>query len=141
MKSKDPAVFYWRKDGDLAGVLALHVDDFMYAGSAKFLEEVMTKVKSEFLIKIEEKSAFTYLGLEIRQKAYYIEMDQKKYIEKLCPIDIPGGAAPLKPGTPPVMRRILLSPSWARSFGYPITLGLMCHFRFVSPAQGSKMPL
>ena len=92
VKSKDPAVFYWRKDGDLAGVLALHVDDFMYAGSAKFLEEVMTKVKSEFLIKIEEKSAFTYLGLEIRQKAYYIEMDQKKYIEKLCPIDIPGGA-------------------------------------------------
>ena len=39
-KSKDPAVFYWRKDG----VLALHVDDFMYAGTEQFLQDVICKV-------------------------------------------------------------------------------------------------
>ena len=90
VKSKDPAVFYWRKDGELAGVLALHVDDFIYAGSEKFLEDVMKKVKEEFLIKVEEKTAFTYLGLEIKQNANYIQLNQKKYIEGLKPIDIPG---------------------------------------------------
>ena len=90
-KSKDPAVFYWRKDGELEGILALHVDDFMYAGSEKFLEDVMKRVKEEFVIKVEEKSAFTYLGLEIQQKATYIELNQKKYIQELKPIDIPSG--------------------------------------------------
>lgn len=37
-------------------------------------------------------SSFTYLGLEIQQQASYIELDQKKYIEQLSPIDIPEGA-------------------------------------------------
>jgi len=91
-KSKDPAVFYWRKDGDIVGVLALHVDDFMYAGTDEFLQDVIRKVKEVFLIKVEEKSAFTYLGLEIQQQASYIELDQKKYIEQLSPIDIPDRA-------------------------------------------------
>ena len=30
MSSVDPAVFYWFEDNELKGVLAVHVDDFIW---------------------------------------------------------------------------------------------------------------
>ena len=41
----DPAVFYWHNDNGLAGILAVHVDDFLWAGSKSFETTVVMKLK------------------------------------------------------------------------------------------------
>ncbi|VDI51209.1 Hypothetical predicted protein [Mytilus galloprovincialis] len=43
----DPAVFYWYNSNGLAGVLAVHVDDFLWAGTNLFETEIISKNKRE----------------------------------------------------------------------------------------------
>ena len=83
IRSKDPAIFYWKEDDKLVGVLTVHVDDFMFAGNQSFLVNVISKVRSEFAVKVEFHTNFTYLGLEINQQGDHIALDQKKYIIEL----------------------------------------------------------
>jgi len=55
MSRVDPAVFYWVKtDGDLHGVLACHVDDFIWGGSTEFANTVIDKIRSTFMIGRED---------------------------------------------------------------------------------------
>ena len=44
MSSVDPAVFYWFEDNELKGVLAVHVDDFISAGSHEFESKVINRI-------------------------------------------------------------------------------------------------
>ena len=83
IRSKDPAILYWKEDDKLVGVLTVHVDDFMFAGDDAFLVNEIAKVRSEFAVKVEFQTNFTYLGLEINQQGDHIALDQKKYIEEL----------------------------------------------------------
>ena len=68
IRSKDPAIFYWKEDDKLVGVLTVHVDDFMFADDDAFLVNEIAKVRSEFAVKVEFQTNFTYLGLEINQQ-------------------------------------------------------------------------
>ena len=48
VSSVDPAVFYWFEDNELQGVLAVDVDDFIWAGSHEFESEVINRIRSSF---------------------------------------------------------------------------------------------
>ena len=37
--SLDPGVFFWKKDGKLVGIMAFHVDDFIYGGNSFFSQQ------------------------------------------------------------------------------------------------------
>ena len=88
MSSVDPAVFYWFEDNELKGVLAVHVDDFIWAGSHEFESKVINRIRLSFLVSTEENGIFRYVGLRLSHGAETIELDQFSYVENILPIVI-----------------------------------------------------
>ena len=88
MSIYDEALFYWKYDGHLHGILAAHVDDFLYCGSKMFMQNVITVIKNKFQISKEATDSFRHLGLEIEQKSGFIILHQHKYIQEIQQIVI-----------------------------------------------------
>ena len=65
----DPAVFYWKdNNGRVQGILACHVDDFLWACSVEFEEKVINNIRSTFSVgkdEQEENGSFPYVGIEL----------------------------------------------------------------------------
>lgn len=86
----DPAVFIWsRENGDTMGVLACHVDDFIWAGDELFTG-VIEKVRSMFNVGKEASVAFQYCGIELScdMESSKILLNQDKYTDDLTPVNI-----------------------------------------------------
>ena len=83
------SLYYWAPQGKLQGLLAVHVDDFLYAGNDKFKFLVMNKFKTEFQIGSMAEKSFTYLGLRLCTFEDGITLDQVPYTESLeyIPVD------------------------------------------------------
>ena len=84
----DEAIFFWRHDNDLHGILCSHVDDFFWGGSQLFKTKVIKAIKRRFQISQEEFNAFAYVGLEIKANKEGIVMHQKSYINEIDLIPI-----------------------------------------------------
>ena len=65
----DAALFYWRAEDGLEGIITCHVDDFLWCGSSRFEREVIQKLRQIFLLGSEESEIFRYLGLHIHQQS------------------------------------------------------------------------
>lgn len=66
MSHIDPAVFYWLDDSwSVMGVLAFHVNDFIWGGSEIFPTTVIPGLKAAFQVGCEEHNSFGYIGMEI----------------------------------------------------------------------------
>ena len=59
----DNAVFSWYHNGQLHGLVACHVDDFVYAGSDHFHNVVVAKLRSAFIVGKEQSNCFKFLGI------------------------------------------------------------------------------
>ena len=70
----DQAIFYWRKEDSLHGLLADHVNDFFWAGTAEFEASFISKIKSLFLVGSEETQGFKYIGLDLEQSSECITL-------------------------------------------------------------------
>ena len=79
----DPAVFYWHDSNGLTGILAVHVDDFLWAGSEAFEGTVVVKLRKLFNVGKEECEAFKYIGLGLSQDEERIILCQKDYTAML----------------------------------------------------------
>ena len=88
MSKFDEAVFFWRVDGKLHGILECHVDDFIFGGLDVFEDNVINKLKEKFHISQEENQAFRYIGLEVKQTDQEIIIQRKKCITELSTIVI-----------------------------------------------------
>ena len=88
----DEALFFWKQDNCLHGILSTHVDDFLFYGSNNFEDAVINKIRKKFQISKEESETFKYLGLEIEQTEQCIMMHQTKYIEDIEFLEIPKGS-------------------------------------------------
>ena len=65
----DPAVFYWTDgNGSLKGVLACHVDDFIWGGTEQFEAQVIQKMRAKLNVGKEESIAFRYIGIELQHQ-------------------------------------------------------------------------
>lgn len=81
MSQMDPTVFYWiSKSGNLAGVLACHVDDFIWSGDQTF-NNTISKIRSAFKIGKEDSKAFKYCGIELNCYGPEILINQNKYTD------------------------------------------------------------
>ena len=90
----DPAVFYWiDSHGDVYGVLACHVDDFIWGGKPEF-ENVVSKIRSILQVGKESNQAFKYCGIDLEHnndnKTY---LHQDSYTDSLKPIEITAARA------------------------------------------------
>ena len=85
----DPAVFYKYNNGSLEGFLAVHVDDFYWAGTKHFEKTVISRLRSTFKVGKEKSEDFTYVGLSVNQDKHGITLDQVSYIGSLKKIQVP----------------------------------------------------
>ena len=83
VSSIDPALFTWHIDGKLVGMIAAHVDDFLWAGNIAFQSNTIPKLRKIFSVGREEDKSFRYLGLNINQNSQLISVDQRNYIDSL----------------------------------------------------------
>lgn len=81
----DPAFFTWHKEGVLIGMIAVHVDDFLWSGDSYFSNQIIPQLRSTFTVGRKEEVTFRYLGLNICQDEESIIIDQADYINRLQP--------------------------------------------------------
>ena len=58
----DPALFYFFVDETLHGILVVHVDDFLYGGTALFHEKVIKKLFEVFVVGSAGTQSMKFLG-------------------------------------------------------------------------------
>jgi hypothetical protein len=87
--SHDPALFFWKKNGKLCGMVGSHVDDFLHAGTEAFDFHVMDRMRKRFLAGRIEEGNFQYVGYRLIQSEGQIVLDQNEYIDSLESIQIP----------------------------------------------------
>ena len=86
----DPALYFKHKDGKIEGIIATHVDDFLYAGTNKFEMEVICRIKRTFKFGESKEEVFTYVGYEFAQSKQGIVVKQEDFIrDKLTLFDVP----------------------------------------------------
>ena len=72
----------------LHGIIACHVDDFIFSRTALFMDNVVKSLKQTFKMSAEGEDRFTYIDLQIDQNAKYITIGQKQD-NNINPITIP----------------------------------------------------
>ena len=92
VSKNDPAVFFWKDDkGNIEGVLACHVDDFLWGGSKRFEQNVISKIRSSFQVGQEcssENGTFPYVGIEVSSSKGEIKLKQERYLTNIHPISV-----------------------------------------------------
>ena len=86
----DPAVFYWSDmQGKLTGVLATHVDDFIWAGNQEFEGKVISIIRSKLNVGKEDDQVFKYLGIELRSdNDQILHLHQNQYADNISFIQV-----------------------------------------------------
>jgi len=79
MSKFDEALFYKEKDGLCIGIIAVHVDDFIYGGLPEF-ETVIVSLKSVFIVGSELSFPMKFLGINLDQDDQHIIYNQTDYI-------------------------------------------------------------
>ena len=82
--SFEPALFVLKKNELCLGVICLHVDDFLYAGTNEFEESVIKSVVcKEFIVGCMETCPLLFTGLKISHQDGEVFMSQEHFIETL----------------------------------------------------------
>ena len=84
----DPSVFMFHINSELHGLLLIHVDDILHAGSDTFTNNTISGIRSTFKISSECRSAFKYLGIDVTQTKEGIYLTQIQYLNELQEIKI-----------------------------------------------------
>lgn len=82
----DKALFSYSLNNKLCGIVLMHVDDFIFCGSQRFLNEVLKPLKVKYDISKHEQETFKYIGIDIVQTDSEIILDQKQYIQCVEPV-------------------------------------------------------
>ena len=65
VSSLDPALFSWKRRDRIEGIVCTYVDDFLWAGTQVFKEQVIDKLCQTFFIGSTDSKAFKYVGLNV----------------------------------------------------------------------------
>ena len=83
MSKVDPAVIYCMDGEELEGILACHVDDFIWGGRENFKQTVAQQIRQTFKVGKEESKTFQSIGMELFSDGNTILLHQSKYGESL----------------------------------------------------------
>jgi hypothetical protein len=114
---QDSAFFIYKEHGKIVGIVALHVDDFLFTGTKRFTDVIIPNLLQGLVIGKTEVGTFTYTGLHVTQEQSGIVLDQDEY---LANIDIPtleasrlkDSKSMLKPEEVTVYRQIMGKSNW-----------------------------
>ena len=96
MAKYDPATFVFNKNGNIEGIVCIHVDDFCWGGTVYFENNIIGKIKDTFLVGSVENKNFKYVGLYMKQSSKGIEIDQESYIKSLNEVEVSHKKAKLR---------------------------------------------
>ena len=88
--SLDKALFTWQSEGELYGIMLIHVDDLLFGGTSKFRKDVIDPLCAIFKIRSEQTQCFTYIGLQLTQhEDKSISVTQNSFAQsiKKIPVD------------------------------------------------------
>ena len=84
----DPALFFWYKNEMLSGIICIHVDDFIWAGTQEFKVTIMNNLEKHFKVGSTACGQFHYLGVSITQQSDSIMVTQRKYVQEVQEIEL-----------------------------------------------------
>ena len=85
----DKAVFIWHdSNGELIGIVACHVDDFLLAGNSEFHQMVVIQIRNVFAIGSEESCSFKYIGMDISCFDSKIQLSMSSYAASIRELDL-----------------------------------------------------
>ena len=88
----DPCLFLDKtKDGELKGMIGTHVDDFLMAGTREWLDNIIKKIKENFLMGKVESTDYLYCGHRIKLKDGKLTLDQREFVKDIKPLIIAPG--------------------------------------------------
>ena len=90
----DKALYFYRDNNDLIGILAVHVDDVCFAGTTKFYKQIIDKIVKKYTVGRIESVSFNFTGWNLRQDSKGILLSQDSYLEKLSLEDFTSLSAP-----------------------------------------------
>ena len=78
----DACCWIYRAEGVLKGVIAGHVDDFLFTGdsSDKGWQEIIEKIKTRFKWGDWDTNDFVQCGVQIKKTAEGFELSQERYV-------------------------------------------------------------
>ena len=83
----DKAVFLYRLDGKLQGILTVHVDDVLYSGTGK-MKDICAEVAKKFELSRSEAGALRYVGIDVGVQDGELTMSQLSYMQSLKTADV-----------------------------------------------------
>ncbi|KAK3873855.1 hypothetical protein Pcinc_021147 [Petrolisthes cinctipes] len=99
VSSLDSALFYWCNSGKVEGIVCVYVDDFLWAGTQEFKQQVINRLSQIFIVGSSETKAFKYVGLNvISNNDGSITLDQFQYASSLKPVTLSRNCAAVKSG-------------------------------------------
>ena len=120
--ANDQAIFVLPDcDGNVCGVMALHVDDLLATGNS-FFESTLQEVRSVIRFGKEVRNSFVHTGIRFtRLQDGSIRIDQREFIEGLPPMDLLDTSLerPLTETEYSQFRRLLGSLMWCASTSRP----------------------
>ena len=81
----DGTIIFWRIKERLYGIMCTHMDDLCFGGNEMFHRMVISHLKENLKVGVEESTQFKYLGINVVDREdNWIIMEQNEYIlEKL----------------------------------------------------------
>ena len=116
--SLDPGVFFWKKDGKLVGIMAFHVDDFIYGGNSFFHNNIIAKVRSVLTVGLIETSKVKFLGIHMEENKSGIQIHTNPYIqsiEEMSTSELGDKNSPLSPKQMSALRHSAGQLNWVSS--------------------------
>ena len=92
----DKALFIWRRQGVVDGIIVAHVDDFLWCGSEDFHRDIIMKLKSVFKVSKQSEAMFKYIGIDLKQKEGCMTLSQRSYTQSVKEIKLPKIDASMK---------------------------------------------
>lgn len=86
--TKDEAVFFYRLNNKLEGIIALHVDDFLTCGSKTFTENVMNNITKTFVFGKITSDNIKFTGIKMETRKESIILHQHEYTDELSEVNI-----------------------------------------------------
>ena len=85
----DEAVYYkLNEEGNLAGMVSTHVDDFDLAGRKKFVEMITKEISRVLDVSTVESDCFRFTGIDVKKVRKGIEISMEDYAKSMEEIQI-----------------------------------------------------
>ena len=86
--SWDKAMFYYKINNKLCGIMLIHVDDFIIAGNTQFKKDILKRVLEKYDISKHSSMMFKFIGMTISQTKEAIKLEQYEYANSIQPVKI-----------------------------------------------------